>query len=59
MIAQVIDKGVSNEELERTKTRLIADAVYAQDNQASMQASRTPGASQSTRVKNRQQSRRL
>jgi len=36
VIAQVIDKGVSNEELERTKTRLIADAVYAQDNQASM-----------------------
>jgi zinc protease len=36
VIAQVIDKGVTEEELERTKTRLIADAVYAQDNQASM-----------------------
>jgi zinc protease len=36
VIAQVIDKGVNSEELERTKTRLIADAVYAQDNQASM-----------------------
>jgi zinc protease len=36
VIAQVIDKGVTGEELERTKTRLIADAVYAQDNQASM-----------------------
>jgi zinc protease len=36
VIAQVIDKGVTDEELERAKTRLIADAVYAQDNQASM-----------------------
>jgi len=36
VIAQVIDKGVSAEELERTKFRLIADAIYAQDNQASM-----------------------
>jgi zinc protease len=36
VIAQVIDKGVTGEELERTKTRLIADALYAQDNQASM-----------------------
>jgi zinc protease len=36
VIAQVIEKGVTDEELERTKTRLIADAVYAQDNQASM-----------------------
>lgn len=36
IIAQVIEKGVTVEELERTKTRLIADAVYAQDNQASM-----------------------
>lgn len=36
VIAKVIDKGVTAEELERTKTRLIADAVYAQDNQASM-----------------------
>ena len=36
VIAQIIEKGVTDEELERTKTRLIADAVYAQDNQASM-----------------------
>ncbi len=36
VVAQVIAKGVTEDELERTKTRLIADAVYAQDNQASM-----------------------
>ena len=36
VIAQLIESGVTDEELERTKTRLIADAVYAQDNQASM-----------------------
>ena len=36
VIAQVIDKGVSAEELERTKFRMIADAIFAQDNQASM-----------------------
>jgi zinc protease len=36
VIAQIIDKGVTPEELERTKTRLIADAVYAQDSQATM-----------------------
>jgi zinc protease len=36
VIAQVIDKGVTEDELARTKTRLIADGVYAQDNQASM-----------------------
>jgi zinc protease len=36
VVAQIIDKGVTSEELERTKTRLIADAVYAQDNQATM-----------------------
>jgi zinc protease len=36
VIAQVINQGVSAEELERTKFRLIADAIYAQDNQASM-----------------------
>ncbi len=36
VIADVIANGVSPEELERTKTRLIADAVYAHDNQASM-----------------------
>jgi zinc protease len=27
---------VSEDDLERTKTRLIADAIYAQDNQATM-----------------------
>jgi zinc protease len=36
VIADVIDKGVNADELERVKTRLIADAVYAQDNQATM-----------------------
>jgi zinc protease len=36
VIAQVIDKGVTPAELERSKTRLVADAVYAHDSQASM-----------------------
>jgi zinc protease len=36
IIADVIANGVSAEELERAKFRLIADAVYAQDNQDSM-----------------------
>ncbi len=36
VIARVVDKGVTDEELERSKTRLIADAVYAHDSQASM-----------------------
>jgi len=34
VIAAVIDKGITADELERSKTRLIADATYAQDNQA-------------------------
>jgi len=34
VVATVIDKGITAEELERSKTRLIADATYAQDNQA-------------------------
>ena len=34
MIADVIAKGVTAEELERAKNRLIADAIYAQDSQA-------------------------
>jgi zinc protease len=34
VVSAVIDKGVTAEELERSKTRLIADATYAQDNQA-------------------------
>ena len=36
VIKQVIAKGVTADELERAKTRLIADAVYAHDSQASM-----------------------
>ncbi len=36
VIAHVVDKGVTADELERSKTRLIADAVYAHDSQASM-----------------------
>ena len=32
VIAEVIADGVAAEELERAKTRLIADATYAQDN---------------------------
>lgn len=36
VIADVVANGVTSEELDRSKTRLIADAVYAQDNQATM-----------------------
>jgi zinc protease len=36
VIAEVIEKGVTQEELERAQNRLIADAVYAQDNQAAL-----------------------
>lgn len=36
VVAAIIEKGITAEELQRTKTRLIADAVYAQDNQATM-----------------------
>ena len=36
VVAKVMDKGVTDEELARSKTRLIADAVYAHDSQASM-----------------------
>jgi zinc protease len=36
VIADVIAHGVSAEELERAKTRLIADAIYAADSQASL-----------------------
>jgi zinc protease len=36
VIAEVIAKGVDAEELARAKNRLIADAVFAQDNQATM-----------------------
>jgi zinc protease len=36
VIAEVADKGVTGDELERAKSRLIADAVYAQDSQATL-----------------------
>jgi zinc protease len=36
VLADVIAHGVTAEELERTKSRMVADAVYARDNQLSM-----------------------
>jgi zinc protease len=36
VLAELIQKGVAADELERSKTRLIANAVYAQDNQAQL-----------------------
>jgi zinc protease len=36
VIAKVADEGVSEEDLARAKTRLVADAIYAQDNQATL-----------------------
>jgi zinc protease len=36
VIDEIAQKGVTADELERAKTRLIADAVYAQDNQGSL-----------------------
>jgi len=36
ILADVIAHGITNEELDRAKTKLIADAVYAQDNQATL-----------------------
>jgi zinc protease len=36
VLASIIEKGVSAEELERAKTRLIADAIYAADSQATL-----------------------
>jgi zinc protease len=36
VIADVIDNGITDDELDRAKNRLIADAVYAQDNQATL-----------------------
>jgi zinc protease len=36
VIAEVVEKGISAEELERSKSRMIADAIYAQDNQSSL-----------------------
>jgi zinc protease len=36
VLAEVIDKGVTGEELERAKNRMIADAVYANDSQRTL-----------------------
>jgi len=36
VVAQVADDGVLGDELDRAKSRMIADAVYAQDNQATL-----------------------
>jgi zinc protease len=36
VMSEVVQNGVTAEELERAKTRIIADAVYARDNQATM-----------------------
>jgi zinc protease len=36
VIADVVDKGITDDELDRAKNRLIADSVYAQDNQATL-----------------------
>ncbi len=36
VIDEVASNGVTPEELERAKTRMIADAVYAKDNQATL-----------------------
>jgi zinc protease len=36
VIATLAEKGITAEELERSKTRLIADAIYARDSQASL-----------------------
>jgi zinc protease len=36
ILAELIAQGVSSDELDRAKTRLIADAVYAEDNQATL-----------------------
>ena len=36
ILAEVIAHGISSDELDRAKTRLIAEAVYAEDNQATL-----------------------
>jgi zinc protease len=36
VIAEVLEKGITQDELERARNRLIADAVYAQDSQSSL-----------------------
>jgi zinc protease len=36
VLAEVVDQGITTEELERAKSRMIADAVYANDSQRTM-----------------------
>jgi zinc protease len=36
VIAELADKGITADELERAKSRLVADTIYAQDNQATL-----------------------
>ena len=36
VVAELIDKGIGADELERAKTRLIADSIYAQDSQSTL-----------------------
>ncbi len=36
VVAELIDKGINAAELERSKTRLIADSIYAQDSQSTL-----------------------
>ena len=36
VIAEIAEKGISADELERSRTKLIADTVFAQDNQATL-----------------------
>jgi zinc protease len=36
VLAEILDKGVTDDELERAKNRMIADAIYAQDNQRTL-----------------------
>jgi zinc protease len=36
VLAEVIDKGVTEDELDRAKNKLIAGAAYAQDNQSTL-----------------------
>jgi zinc protease len=36
VLAEVTDKGITSDELERSKSRMIADAIYANDNQRAL-----------------------
>jgi zinc protease len=36
VIAELVEKGIGADELERAKTRLIADSIYAQDSQSTL-----------------------